>query len=137
MHVRNVHNLKRTKLDCPHCDRPFGNGTYLRKHLCKEHSEIHLKDKTHYCNICFHNFSTEEELTTHMSGHSIRSIIKCFFCGKQSPSPVHLNMHLRTHTGERPFNCELCESWFKTKGNLTVKIVVVFSIQQIIRHDDQ
>lgn len=45
---------------------------------------------------------------------------RCRFCGKVFGSDSALQIHLRSHTGERPFKCNLCPSSFTTKGNLKV-----------------
>uniref|UniRef100_A0A8C7TWW2 Sal-like protein 1 n=1 Tax=Oncorhynchus mykiss TaxID=8022 RepID=A0A8C7TWW2_ONCMY len=45
---------------------------------------------------------------------------KCRFCAKVFGSDSALQIHLRSHTGERPFKCNLCGNRFSTKGNLKV-----------------
>lgn len=45
---------------------------------------------------------------------------RCRFCGKIFGSDSALQIHLRSHTGERPFVCRVCKSRFTTKGNLKV-----------------
>ncbi|XP_055007554.1 sal-like protein 1 [Boleophthalmus pectinirostris] len=44
----------------------------------------------------------------------------CRFCGKSFSSDSALQIHLRSHTGERPFQCPVCFSRFTTRGNLKV-----------------
>ncbi|CAN2389561.1 inductive cell-cell signaling [Pristimantis euphronides] len=41
---------------------------------------------------------------------------KCRFCAKVFGSDSALQIHLRSHTGERPFKCNICGNRFSTKG---------------------
>ncbi|KAF2368663.1 Zinc finger C2H2-type, partial [Trinorchestia longiramus] len=47
------------------------------------------------------------------SGHA------CQFCGKTFPWPSKLNEHMRTHTGERPFQCPHCV--YRATQRITLK----------------
>lgn len=44
----------------------------------------------------------------------------CHLCQKNFSSTSSLQIHMRTHTGERPFVCSVCQKAFTTKGNLKV-----------------
>lgn len=44
----------------------------------------------------------------------------CHVCQKNFSSTSALQIHMRTHTGERPFICHVCQKAFTTKGNLKV-----------------
>ena len=45
---------------------------------------------------------------------------RCKFCGKVFGSDSALQIHIRSHTGERPYKCNVCGNRFTTKGNLKV-----------------
>uniref|UniRef100_A0A8C2FGI0 Si:ch211-212k18.5 n=1 Tax=Cyprinus carpio TaxID=7962 RepID=A0A8C2FGI0_CYPCA len=52
------------------------------------------------------------------SSSSGRQQHTCRFCGKVLSSDSSLQIHLRSHTGERPYQCPVCLSRFTTRGNL-------------------
>ncbi|KAI8854570.1 hypothetical protein BC829DRAFT_486251 [Chytridium lagenaria] len=43
---------------------------------------------------------------------------ECSFCGQLFVQLVHLSIHERRHTGERPYECRICHKTFNQKGNL-------------------
>nr|XP_046175534.1 sal-like protein 1 [Oncorhynchus gorbuscha]XP_046175535.1 sal-like protein 1 [Oncorhynchus gorbuscha] len=52
------------------------------------------------------------------SSSAVRPQHACKFCGKVLSSDSSLQIHLRSHTGERPYICPVCLSRFTTRGNL-------------------
>ena len=45
---------------------------------------------------------------------------ECKFCKKVFANITHLKRHLPSHTGEKPFHCELCGLKFSRKDNLLI-----------------
>lgn len=43
---------------------------------------------------------------------------KCSYCVKEFSDNSRLQIHIRVHTGERPYTCSMCPSAFTTHGNL-------------------
>ena len=45
-------------------------------------------------------------------------VVRCELCGKIFPSQSKLDVHSRSHSGVRPFSCEICKKGFKLKHHL-------------------
>ena len=49
---------------------------------------------------------------------------KCSQCDYQARSTAILVVHIRTHTGEKPFQCKLCQNKFSQKSSLTRHLLI-------------
>ncbi|KNC34187.1 hypothetical protein FF38_10125 [Lucilia cuprina] len=135
--------LKRSHMyKCDICGAIFKQAINLQKHLQKSHDPIHCFT----CSKCEHWFSLETEFNKHVENCNYLDINndviaennnqktaktpatvyeqdpnrKCVYCERDFPTPFALRMHLRTHTGERPFQCKYCTKSFKTQSQLNV-----------------
>lgn len=57
-------------------------------------------------------------------GHKLNDPNECIVCHKVLSCKSALQMHYRTHTGERPYRCKICKRGFTTKGNLKTHMSV-------------
>ena len=53
----------------------------------------------------------------------------CEICKRSYSSASALQIHFRTHTGERPFKCNTCGKAFTTKGNLKVNRIKTSNLE--------
>ncbi|CCK71992.1 C2H2-type zinc finger protein KNAG_0I02070 [Huiozyma naganishii CBS 8797] len=79
--------------------------------------------KQHECNICHKLFIQLTHLEVHLRSHLGDKPYKCTWCGKGFTQGGNLKTHVRLHTGEKPFSCEFCSKRFSRKGNLTAHLV--------------
>ena len=53
-------------------------------------------------------------------GVSDKLIFECTICGKACSKSSSLTVHMRTHSGDRPYTCTTCGQAFSRSGNLAV-----------------
>ncbi|VVC98261.1 unnamed protein product [Leptidea sinapis] len=61
---------------------------------------------------------THESVRKKVRKREGKNRVQCVICGLITLSPSALEIHMRKHTGERPFSCDLCHSRYSTKGAL-------------------
>lgn len=63
-------------------------------------------------------------------------VIKCGVCSQMFGFFCELKVHMRRHTGERPYPCNHCEAAFTLRGSLNKHLRTVHSIEQPMKSDD-
>ncbi|KAI5963504.1 AZF1 [Candida pseudojiufengensis] len=76
------------------------------------------KTKNQQCPYCLKYFTQSTHLEVHIRSHIGYKPFECTYCHKKFTQGGNLRTHLRLHTGEKPFTCDVCTRSFNRKGNL-------------------
>lgn len=76
------------------------------------------------CFQCGKVFNYKGYMELHLRTHSNYKAFECNVCQKKFTQVSNLNLHARTHTKEKPFACEKCPKFFSTSSNLKVHLKI-------------
>lgn len=79
-------------------------------------------DKRFVCSYCSKRFRCFSQLEVHQRSHTGEKPYRCTLCGKRYAQKGHLYTHQRTHTGEKPYRCLLCGKGFIQKCTLDMHL---------------
>ena len=102
---------------CNMCGRCFVTNGQLKSHKVNRHVGVKYS-KSHLCQECGQSFVKEYDLKVHMRKHTGERPYHCQECGKTFRSERNLVNHKRIHTGDKPYKCETCDKSFASCGGL-------------------
>ena len=108
-------SVKKPKLETTTANKPLTTDK-----ISSYENEIKKDNWPIRCIKCDQQLNNLKDLSKHMIGHCVtdKSCPMCHRSFKVKPNNQVFTYHIMTHTGEKPFACNICPSSFIQKGNL-------------------
>ncbi|KAH8306221.1 hypothetical protein KR018_004773 [Drosophila ironensis] len=111
-HLQNHEPVK--QFACPVCPERFS-----RKFRLKHHMAWHSGETPYQCDVCSKRFVHKVALYKHKMIHDNETKrLECHVCGFKTRTKAHLERHTRSHTGDKPFACPVCNKRFSQMYNM-------------------
>ena len=98
--------------ECDFCPKRFTRKESLRRHM-KSHVDEFLFNRS----VCLQGFNGKEAKVTHGTNCKVRRF-ECYLCKNSFDSHEKQVIHMRVHSGDKPFHCNECFKQFTVKYSL-------------------
>lgn len=117
------------------CRYPDCKLTFSSPNELGQHIETDHSTTKNVCKICGYNAKILSTLKIHLRSHTRQRPFQCDVCNKGFMSPGNLNQHKLIHGNKRNFICskEGCNRAFNVKNQLTKHEKNILIIQQQLR----
>ncbi|XP_055676485.1 gastrula zinc finger protein XlCGF57.1-like [Lutzomyia longipalpis] len=131
-HMRREHQVSGTirPFICCICGIRFTSKQGMFRHIDNIHENnrrnLRNRDKNFLCTTCGKSFYTNFHLEVHVRSHTGQRPFKCQHpdCHRAFSQLSGLKMHTYTHTGEKPFCCKICGKSFNQYGHVREHMLI-------------
>lgn len=114
-----IHSIPPGTYGCERCDRKFQSENHLETHR-KNSKNSALESNQSFCEVCNEKYTYMCEYKKHfVIFHQNEGSSECLICDKSYSNSMRLNRHMQGVHIDRPFECEICHSMIRGKGNLS------------------
>lgn len=116
-HLRRMHSDEMSKWQCWYCGERFYASSFMNFHIQTKHFPD--KSKTFQCDKCEKSFCTRHTMKLHYRSHTGERPYSCELCGKTFPQNNTFQRHMKSaHINARSFKCSHCPKTFNLKSTV-------------------